>query len=162
MLSRISQNCTTRQKFWFSKKLGFSPLCNKAAAVRELSTVAILSQITVVLVSLPCGFYGKTAETQKRLVFWGIMAMACLFAMLMVLPHFVHEASALHLCVQIGGIVYGAGSGLVAVGDMALALKLLPVSVGNGAAMSLFGPSITWGFVVGSVLTGSMRWDQRW
>ncbi|CAD7946438.1 unnamed protein product [Amoebophrya sp. A120] len=51
-------------------------------------------------------------------------------------------------------LLYGAAQAMFSIGDMALALKLVPANVGNGTAMGIFTPSPTYGFVVGSVFLG--------
>ncbi|CAD7930737.1 unnamed protein product [Amoebophrya sp. A25] len=154
----------------------------RAEGIRQLSVVAILSQCTVLLFAIPASLLlseqqsyhdetglqrvqtprtqlaegTRSVALQKTLSFLGILAQIFLFLALVIVPGFAlsHGPDFLSGCVYVGGILYGLSTCLMAIGDMGLALRLVPAGVGHGAAMALFGPSTTYGYVLGSVVIG--------
>ncbi|CAD7946428.1 unnamed protein product [Amoebophrya sp. A120] len=152
----------------------------KAEGIQKLSSLAMISQCAIIVVAVGATLLTSRVYAQKMLIFLGLGAMMLTFLTLSFLPMLTPEYANLHnknvyveqdssptssslltestlsMIVHVGGFGYGLGTGCMAVGDMGLALKLVPAGVGNGAAMSIFGPSITYGFVLGSIMIGTV------
>ncbi|CAD7946430.1 unnamed protein product [Amoebophrya sp. A120] len=145
----------------------------KAEGIQQLSSLAMISQCAIIVVALGATLLTSRVYAQKVLVGVGLGAMVLVFSTLCLLPMLTPEYASFHygennpaksliltetgvsILVHIGGFGYGLGVGFMGVGDMGLAFKLVPAGVGNGAAMSIFGPSITYGFVLGSIVIGT-------
>eukprot|EP00392_Amoebophrya_sp_AT5.2_P010005 g10036.t1 len=134
----------------------------RAEGVHRLAAVAILTQIVVLIITLPASFIftesSSKAATQKAFMMVGIFILIVVYSAMIMLPELQESGisnGTVLVLVYVGGVLYGVSTCVMNIGDLGLALRIRPAGVGAGAAMSLFGPSTTYGYVVGSLIIGT-------
>eukprot|EP00392_Amoebophrya_sp_AT5.2_P004839 g4848.t1 len=134
----------------------------RAEGVHRLGLVAMLAQFATLIIAVPASFIftesNSRASTQKAFMLVGIFLMIVIYSAMSMLPEL--QASGISpgttmVLVYAGGVLYGVSNCVVNIGDLGLALRILPAGVGHGSAMALFGPSTTYGYVLGSVIIGT-------